>query len=282
MSTRGRGWVLGLAALVMGCADGPGRGFATLERVELQLGLRVEPARTLGERGLLTDHYYELRLDQAEVRVSAVILEARSGSSGGAAGPVRFDPANPPPEYSLCHNGHCHHQDGRLVSYEVIEAELAGGGGVTTFELARLPAEVAVDLWARPEPLVLSDVLPSRELPVAELSRVRVAVDEVTFVGTIGGGPVGNPLEGEQVPLRVVLPTPGALQAPLDLSIDADGPGAFALQLEATLGARVFDDIPFAEYLTPDGVVLNGDDGEAAAPLATALLALELETHVVR
>lgn len=275
------GWIVGIVSLAAGCADGPGHGFATLERVELQLGLRVEPARTLGERSLLTDQYYELRLDRAELRLSAVSLVARSGP-GAAAGPAQFDPANPPPGYTLCHNGHCHHQDGRLVSYEAIEAELAGGGAATTFDIAQLPVDDTIDLWAAPGPLVLSEVTPSRELPMAELSTLRVGVEEVTFSGTIGAGPVGNPLAGRQVPLRIVLPRPGALQAPLNISIDAEGPGAFRLEVEATVGARMFDGVPFVDYLSPEGVVLESGEEEGTASLAAALLALELQTRVVR
>ena len=44
------------------------------------------------------------------------------------ARPTRLRPGKPPPGYTLCHNGHCHHPSGRLVPYAEIEAELAGGG----------------------------------------------------------------------------------------------------------------------------------------------------------
>lgn len=51
-------------------------------------------------------------------------------------GASTFDPANPPPGYSLCHNGHCHAADGRLVDYEDIIQELAGGGAKTSIWIA--------------------------------------------------------------------------------------------------------------------------------------------------
>ena len=53
---------------------------------------------------------------------------AASPAPGAAAaakpGEVVFDPKNPPPGWVLCHNNHCHHQDGRVASYAQVMQEM--------------------------------------------------------------------------------------------------------------------------------------------------------------
>ncbi|MNS53348.1 hypothetical protein D3C72_861010 [compost metagenome] len=50
------------------------------------------------------------------VHVSALLIDG-TAEGAQAAGSATFDPANPPPGYSLCHGGHCHRDDGALVDY---------------------------------------------------------------------------------------------------------------------------------------------------------------------
>lgn len=92
--------------------------------VELAVGLRFEPpAARLDESGRLkTANDFRVELEEVEVEAGPVELLAEVEGVG-------FDPSAPPPGYSLCHNGHCHADDGRLVPYEEIAAELAGGSG---------------------------------------------------------------------------------------------------------------------------------------------------------
>lgn len=77
-----------------------------------------------GDVRLRTAKDYDVELDELVLGVSTVRLQLT-----GAGEQLSFDPANPPSGYSLCHNGHCHSSDGRLVDYEDIEAELVTGGG---------------------------------------------------------------------------------------------------------------------------------------------------------
>ena len=62
---------------------------------------------------------------------AAPASEARPNPSASAApsapakaGGVVFDPNNPPPGWVLCHRNHCHHQDGRVASYEQVMQEV--------------------------------------------------------------------------------------------------------------------------------------------------------------
>ena len=113
---------LGLA----GCAWEPGQGFAV---VEPTVRAAYEP---LADR-IAPDGYqqlssnYQLRVDVAELQLSGIELIAIAGGSGGG-----FNPAIPPPGYSVCHGGHCHRDDGAHIPDEQVAAEMGGGGGSST------------------------------------------------------------------------------------------------------------------------------------------------------
>ena len=53
------------------------------------------------------------------LQVDAIVLQSLSST-------VRFDETDPQPPFTLCHNGHCHHEDGSLWSITEIEVWLAG------------------------------------------------------------------------------------------------------------------------------------------------------------
>lgn len=117
-------------AALAGCAWGPGGGFATLQKAVTTQALPISADR-LDEAGRWkTDNGYRLTVAEKLVRVhiGAVTIDgAPSAAAVAAAGSAAFDPANPPPGYSLCHGGHCHRADGALVDYADIQASLAGG-----------------------------------------------------------------------------------------------------------------------------------------------------------
>jgi peptidylprolyl isomerase len=54
--------------------------------------------------------------------------KAQSAKATAAAKPtsaeVVFDPNNPPPGWTLCHRNHCHHEDGRVASYQQVMTEM--------------------------------------------------------------------------------------------------------------------------------------------------------------
>ena len=93
--------------LLGGCAWEAGEGFAVLEPT-VRAAYAPEDSRLTpdGYRRLSSD--YQVRLTTATMRLERIELTASSGGGGGGT----FDPANPPPGYSLCHNGHCHRDDG--------------------------------------------------------------------------------------------------------------------------------------------------------------------------
>jgi hypothetical protein len=113
-----------LMSCLPACALGEGDPWG-----ELAVAVRVRfapPADRVHDGLLGTARDYRLQLDELVVTIATVAI-----SSGEDA--IAFDPANPPPGYSFCHNGHCHSDDGRLVPYEEIGDS---GGGETLVALS--------------------------------------------------------------------------------------------------------------------------------------------------
>ena len=76
-----------------------------------------------------------ITIESVEAFANIRLAETRTSSAGDGSS---FDPASPPPGYTLCHNGHCHSESGELVPYDDVRAELASSGGETTVTIARL------------------------------------------------------------------------------------------------------------------------------------------------
>lgn len=256
-----RGTLFVSVVMTFGCALEPGHGFATLDGATFEARYEPGAARDLGN-GFLTDQSYAVELDVLSLDVSSVRLESlRTGSGGGG-----FDPANPPPGYTLCHGGHCHAEDGRLVPYAEVEAELAGGsGGFSTVVTA--PIGAAFDLL-EPARFELSTFEPSRELPQANVRRIVVELSEFALRATASGASLDAPLE-----LDLSFTEAAEISAPFDLTIDEEGPGAIGLEVTLVVDGTLLDgaelaSLPAEELTTPDpestlGKILLGALGSA-------------------
>ncbi|MGD8863920.1 MAG: hypothetical protein PVI30_28150 [Myxococcales bacterium] len=258
-------------ALLSACALDAGSGFATLGEGELQVELSPGPARDLGDGRLLTDLGYEVTLERAELEVDAVRLSELSGGGGG--GDVSFDPANPPPGYSLCHGGHCHADDGSLPSYEEVQAALAGGE-------AQLQTLVSVSLRRTlsllpGETVALADYEPSRELPEGSLDRLDVALTGLSLRGDVRGPGLSGPVE-----LRVSLALQEVLGEPLAISLDRDGPAILTPRVGIRLDGSLFDGLDFAALRENDGVAIDDPDSAAATRLLESLFDSDLRVEL--
>jgi hypothetical protein len=251
-----------LALTTGGCALEPGSGFATIEDARLSAKLEPGEARDLGNGGVQSDLGYEVRLDSAELVADEVLLETLSSGSGEAS----FDPADPPPGYSLCHNGHCHADDGRLVDYAEIEAELGGTGSSFT-PVAMLPYGGGLDLLGGAQ-VALERVEPSRELPRVRLRKVALHVSRITLRGEVSAGPAGSGLAAP-ASLDVDIAVAEDWDHGIDLVIDRDEPGAIDLSVGLVVGGRVFDGVDFAAHASTGQIAVTAGDH----PLATQLVA---------
>jgi len=244
-----------------GCTFDDGTGFATLERASL--AARFEPgAREVAPNAVLTDLAYQVSLSKLALRVAELRLEERSDTPADPS----FDPEDPPVGFFLCHDGQCATDDGRVVSYEAVEAELAGR--TASFEtVAALPIEQDVDLLAG-SLLTLDRVEPSAELPQATLRRAALALRGLSISGSATGGALAAPLafELDVAPL-------GSLSQTLDFPIDRDAPEALGVSAEVGLDGTLFDGIDFASLAGAQPLLLSDLDDPVVVQVARAVLA---------
>jgi hypothetical protein len=200
---------------------------------------------------------YQVRMVRATLQLDEVALLASSGEGGAGS----FDPARPPPGYSLCHNGHCHASDGRLVPYAEIEAQLAGGRAAAALRpIVTFPVEGTLDLLMPSErPLSCK---PSCNLDRATILRASAPLAAVSLEGAVRDG--RDPPRLAETPFRWNLRAgadggaPGPLpvvEAELNLPADQKNPPGVTALLRLELAAVLFDGIEFGAVIPVDGVL---------------------------
>jgi hypothetical protein len=271
------GWFSFLLFVLSGCTFEPGTHFATVSAT-LQASFVMLPDRALADGWQRLASDYEIRIQRAAVELGDV----RLFQAGGAA--LGFDPARPPPGYTLCHGGHCHSVDGRLVPYDEITAALTGGGGPRA--VLTLAGAGTVDLLAATErPLACE---PDCHLPAGKVTRARAIIGGLVIEGQVRDGRSPSRLPAE-APFRWATAAMTAplteVAGPLDLPVDNRHPPEVSLRLSLTLTGRLFDDVNFAGLpASPDGTVDLAATGAEPArrQILEALTAATLETAVTR
>jgi hypothetical protein len=191
---------------------------------------------------------------------------------------LNFDPADPPPGYSLCHNGHCHNDDGRLVSYEEIAAELAGGDGPAS---ALSLAVGARELRTGVEETLGCDGGPC-DLPLASIRRVELPVLRLEAAGQVRDTRTPPRVSGE-VAWTLVLeraddaaPATGAI----DLPVDRAHPPRIVLAVGARPTVALLDGVRFELATVPDWAIAS--DPDSITSIHAELDELALETTASR
>ncbi|MDY7224839.1 hypothetical protein [Hyalangium rubrum] len=248
--------------MLAGCAWEPGAGFAALEAtMNAKYAPEGSRERGLGYQQLASS--YQIQVTGATMQLERIELIGRAASTG----PSRFDPANPPPGYTLCHGGHCHRDDGALIPYEDIEAELSGGGATAT-PVATLPVG-ELNLLA-PVPRTLG-CEPDCELPRTEVTRARWAVTTLRLAGTVRDSLTTPRFPGNRL-FQLELATTGTaspvavLEGDLDVPSDREHAPRVLMHLQLDIPSRIFDEVDWAAT-TPgaDGTVDLGAEANAAA-----------------
>ncbi|MFN7143193.1 MAG: hypothetical protein ACK4YP_05410 [Myxococcota bacterium] len=255
--------------LLLGCATGPGAGFGEIATAELSAAFAPGEARDLGGGEVLTQDGYAVRVDRFVLTFDDLALLALSGGASGEA----FDPADPPEGYTLCHNGECHREDGAIVPYAEVEAELAGGEA-TLAPVVTLPVDADADLLTGATfPL---DTSAAALLPAANLSSLQLGVTHLVLEGAVRR----QPDDGWTAPLGLDLAVDAALSAPLVLPLDRDHDPVLALDVAVAPDGSLFDGIDFAALVEETAAEPDHDHlGEA---LTAALLAVEPVVTVER
>lgn len=230
-TTRSRVSTLGIAvATLAACAFSDGEPWGHVD-VTLAASFEVEPER-LDDGRLVTSKSYLVEVERLDLTISEVSVTQRP--PGEASG---FDPAAPPAGYSLCHNGHCHHDSGRLVPYEEIIAEL-GGGPTTTTAVTLAPADPAPISLAigAASSIALSDCDRACDLGRGNLEEARVsATIEVS-------GRAFDALEGDDARLSAEgRAFTVQLTEPVTFDARIDRAGFVAVGLTLNIPAGLFD-----------------------------------------
>lgn len=226
----------------VGCAFGDGEAYGVVSgKLDARYEMRAERDQGDGWQRLASE--YAVKLSRFELVVDAVeIVDSPEGA------PPPFDPSHPPAGYGLCHNGHCHRDDGVLVSYAEIASDLAGGAPASRTVLAFALGEVDVlggDL--RSLDCAVSCVLSTGHLTMARLlvARLRMIGTVRDALGRLAGE---SPFAGD-LPLGAATaeaaPSFGLLTSALDVTLDDDRASLIMLTLRLPLGSELFDDVGF-------------------------------------
>lgn len=234
-----------LALLGSACTFESGRGFATLEAVELHA--HFEPG---ADGGVLTDLGYDVRLEAIHVELHALEL---------ASGEHEAEPATED-EHEHCHDV-CPDDEGEPPEAHAEEGEPAA--------VATLAIERSVDALAGEE-LFLTEVAPSRELPEAHLERAELGVGRVELVGSVVYAEPGT-----EIPLAISVDLGTHVASELDVAISHEGPEQITLYAELSLEATLFDGVDFAASES-----FEVDDEDERAEALRSALAAALHLHV--
>jgi hypothetical protein len=242
--------------LASACTFEAGRGFATLESVELET--RFEPGEHAVDGGVLTDLGYVVRLDTVTLELSELELISFDAEPAGA----------PSDEAAHCHDANCEPES------EAENEHDEGAEGEAGDVVAILPVDRGVDVLGE-ESLVLTQVEPSSELGEVHLEQAELHVGRIELTGVVSEGGLTA-----QVPISVSLDLDAHVTAAVDVAVTHEGPERLSFHGTLALEGALFDAIDFA---SDDGFAVDDDDERAEAlrsALSEALhLGFELEPH---
>lgn len=229
--------VIALAlAIAGGCAFRDGNPWG---EARFAVSARLDDADRGTDDGYVTSNDFLVEVEEFVVGLQDVSLGM--AAEGGVAS---FDPADPPAGYSLCHNGHCHHDSGELVDYEDIEAELAGEsatGGTTTQAIA---SELVLSETTTAAPLgACSD---DCRLGRGSLATVTLRVDRLRMRVHVTDRRTGDrqrlPDEGRTWEIDTPLP-PLSLVSTVSGRIDGRRPPLLDIDTELVVPVTLFDGV---------------------------------------
>ncbi len=269
-------WRLWGAVLISSCAFDAGEPIGRLVPT-LSVALDLPEGRVVAGRWI-TAQDYAIELTRFDVVVAGFSVGL---SESAAASRVAFDPANPPAGYGLCHGGHCHADDGRLVPYDEIAAELAGGDGEAEVSVTLMPVESTVSpaVDGVPVPLALGDCPDRCAVGAIRMVSATVDLERARIVGTVYDRRTGdgNRLSVDGFPISFEVPLGAAIASPVSGTFGADE--APVAQVDATLLVQqtLFDSVDFAALLS----AVDGSAGEALLETLSAGLASSVMSATV-
>lgn len=203
--------------------------------------------------GYRTSNDYIVRIDSLRVTfddVRVTMVDANTAS---------FDPGSPPDGYSLCHNGHCHADDGRLVAYEDIATDLTGAAPSAATTHQEIDEEAQVT--ETPVALALGACSNDCQLGRGRVGLISLSATGATLVATVHDRRTGDrrrlPDEGVTVTLETYQPLTWSAQ--LSIPIDGHRPPDVSIDASLTLPAGMLDDVDWADPRFADFATALGE-----------------------
>lgn len=232
---KSRGIAIAAIALAPACAWDAGGPFGEVSTT-LDAQFTAEAGRDAGDGWLRLASDYQVRIEAASWSTSKLVFVA----TGAAA--LNFDPAAPPPGYTLCHGGHCHATDGRLVPYEEVAAELAGGKPPAP--ALELPTG-EFDLVAGSRVELACDGGPC-DLPRGTVGRIDLEVTGVAIRGRVRDGRMPPRRAEAAFTAAAQLATAAKPAGHLELAVDRANDPEITLGVGVHPGAAIFDGVDWA------------------------------------
>lgn len=238
-------WLISLlVALGMGaCTFEDGQPWGA---VEMSLETDFDDAGRVQDGGLKTSKDYRVELDSLQIGLVSAIVRTASDSAE-----LSFDPASPPPGYSLCHNGHCHYVDGSLVDYADIEAELAGASAGGESLLQAIESKVDI---VKTTDVELGECSNDCELGRVSLRTVELNVGSISWSGRVFDTRAESRLPAEGLKIQGSLPLNLTYSTLVEASTGPQDDVGIRLDLHYAVGAPLLDLFDFAA-LASEGVV---------------------------
>jgi hypothetical protein len=246
-----RGALPSIVLLLAGCTFQPGVAFGRLDSATLAASFAPPASRLDAEGRVKTDGGYRIRLDALTIVPRRIDFQSTTGTAGTGG---TFDPASPPPGYSLCHGGHCHRDDGALVDYADIEAELAGGA-LTTRIVLSLPVETPFDLLSATSTASLAPSKPDSLLERGTWSKASLQVATLTASGTVADPSTFDRLGGQVRSWSLTL-SPAPFTRAIAVSVDRDASERLAIDARLVLTERLWDAIDFQTLAASAGTLV--------------------------
>lgn len=258
-SRRGRQWLSMAACLIAlgsahGCAWSDGAPWGT---VELALEVYLAPgADRLTDSGRLkTAKSFSIRIDELALEVRSIELATTAAAAGSQE---QFDPADPPAGYSLCHNGHCHKDDGSLPTYAEIQAELSSGEVGSATRVILGPA-AHVSVTSQPTAVSLQSCPDKCWFERTSLTSATLSLGMLTIKGRVFDELVGDAqrLPEEGVAVDVVVDLNLSLVHPLDVEFGQEGEPGVAMAAVASVPPSLFDGVDWSDATARDSQSLQ-------------------------
>ncbi|MEZ4458642.1 MAG: hypothetical protein R3E66_02720 [bacterium] len=226
-------------------------------QVDMNVQVGFDDAGRQKSDGLHTSKDYVVVLDRLDVDLVAAVINTSADSVT-----LSFDPASPPDGYGLCHNGHCHADDGRLVDYADIEAELAGGAATGQ---ALVQVIDATPNLLDGSTVALGECASNCELGRGYLQTVGLQLGTLSLAGRVFDKRVPSRLPDEGVPVTGTFALDTTLSEAIGAEVGRDEPAGIDLDVRLTAAAPFLDALDFAALVEDGSVALERLSAEERA-----------------